>query len=109
MKKALAVLALSATLAMTAGSGFAAAGSGPDKSPQPEGNVAPAMVDTDSNKVFDDLELMLAGKGANDKVAVIVRLNEAFEDHKLAQIENKSGNSTRNIHSSTHTKASLPK
>ena len=90
-KQAWAVLALSATLAMTAGSSLAAAGQESDKTLQPEGKQTPAMVNLDGDKTFDDLELMLVAKGDDEKVPVIVRFTEKYDDMKVSKLEKEIG------------------
>jgi serine protease AprX len=89
-KQAWAVLALSAALTVTSVGSVTAA---KDTTPAPV-KESTKMVDADNNKMFDDLETMLTGKGSNDKVAVIVRMNEKFTNAKLNSIKGQVGDFT---------------
>jgi serine protease AprX len=91
-KTAWAVLALSMAMTVTS-TGLASAADTPadKKAKESVAAQAPAMIDGDKNKVFDNLDQLLAEKGDNDKVAVIVRLNESFADEKLEHMEKLVG------------------
>ncbi|TCP52408.1 serine protease AprX [Tumebacillus sp. BK434] len=87
-KKAWAVLALSAALTVTSTASFAAAEKKPDSS---DSKNIEKMVDSNKNKVFDDLESLLTSKASNEEINVIVRLNEKFAAHKLNKLKDEIG------------------
>ncbi|MCX7568370.1 S8 family serine peptidase [Tumebacillus sp. DT12] len=88
-KQAWAVLTLSALLTVSTFSVAGAVKPAPDASGKDEKIVV--TTDKDSNKVYDDLEAILAEKADGDTVPVIIRLTEKFSDDKLAKLKKDHG------------------
>ncbi|WP_257349301.1 S8 family serine peptidase [Pseudalkalibacillus decolorationis] len=53
-------------------------------------DMAPAMVNLDNNKIFDNLEVKLAKKEANEKIPVIIQFDESKTNGKAQKAIQKS-------------------
>ncbi|WP_223070520.1 S8 family serine peptidase [Paenibacillus caui] len=90
MSKKLAVILLTAMLVFASVSGVYAAGPKPvDPTAIPQD--IPDIADLDGNKLFDNLEKKLAGLQDQDKVPVIVMLDQEFINEAYADLEGKIG------------------
>ncbi|MCF6411155.1 S8 family serine peptidase [Pseudalkalibacillus salsuginis] len=85
-----AVLATSMLLTSIGGASGAEPGKKLQQAKNPD--FAPAMVNKDDNKLFDNLESMLSEKQASDKIGVIVRFDDSMANQKAHEaIMNKVG------------------
>lgn len=89
MKKFWAVLTTSALVALTPILGSAAGQ--PEKSTPATSAPLPKQVDSNRDKIFDNLADLMSQKGSAEKIPVIVLFNESFSNAHMQQLKSRVG------------------